>query len=123
MLPVANNGGGFTPAEVAFFTSTSAVTVTGLTVEPTASYWSTFGHGVIFTLMLVGGLGFTTLATFFLILLGQRITLSERMLMRDTIGVDPTGQSDSGVTQHHSGCTGHLRHRDGAIVVASSGAG
>ena len=91
MLPVANNGGGFTPAEVAFFTSTSAVTVTGLTVEPTASYWSTFGHGVIFILMLVGGLGFTTLATFFLILLGQRITLSERMLMRDTMGVDRLG--------------------------------
>ena len=91
MLPVANNGDGFTPAEVAFFTSTSAVTVTGLTVEPTASYWSTFGHGVIFTLMLVGGLGFTTLATFFLILLGQRITLSERMLMRDTMGVDRLG--------------------------------
>ena len=91
MFPVANNGGGFTPAEVAFFTSTSAVTVTGLTVEPTASYWSTFGHGVIFTLMLVGGLGFTTLATFFLILLGQRITLSERMLMRDTMGVDRLG--------------------------------
>ena len=77
--------------DVAFFTSTSAVTVTGLTVEDTATYWSSFGHGVIFTLMLVGGLGFTTLATFFLIVLGQRITLPERMLMRDTMGVDRLG--------------------------------
>ena len=90
-LPIANNGSGFTPLVVAFFTSTSAVTVTGLTVENTADYWSSFGHGVIFTLMLVGGLGFTTLATFFLIILGQRITLPERMLMRDTMGVDRLG--------------------------------
>ena len=80
---------GFTPLDVAFFTSTSAVTVTGLTVENTADYWNSFGHAVIFTLMLVGGLGFTSLATFFLILLGRSITLPERMLMRDTMGVDP----------------------------------
>ena len=91
-LPVANNHeSGFTPLEVAFFTATSAVTVTGLTVENTATYWSSFGHAVIFTLMLVGGLGFTTLATFFLIMIGQRVTLPERMLMRDTMGVDRMG--------------------------------
>ena len=76
---------------MSFFTAASAVTVTGLTVVDTAEYWSSFGHGVIFTLMLVGGLGFTTLATFFLIILGQRITLPERMLMRDTMGVDRLG--------------------------------
>ena len=79
---------GFTPLDVAFFTSTSSVTVTGFTVENTADYWNSFGHAVIFTLMLVGGLGFTSLATFFLILLGRSITLPERMLMRDTMGVD-----------------------------------
>ena len=92
-LPIANNleNGGFTPLEKAFFTATSAVTVTGLTVVPTATYWSSFGHAVIFALMLVGGLGFTSLATFFLIVLGQRITLPERMLMRDTMGVDRMG--------------------------------
>jgi len=54
-LPIANVKGGFTPLDVAFFTSTSAVTVTGLTVVSTTTYWSSFGHGVIFTLMLVGG--------------------------------------------------------------------
>ena len=92
-FPIANTleEGGFTPMEVAFFTATSAVTVTGLTVVDTASYWTNFGHGVIFILMLVGGLGFTTMATFLLILIGQRITLPERMLMRDTMGVDRMG--------------------------------
>ena len=90
-LPVSNTVGGFTPLIEAYFTATSAVTVTGLTVVDTPTYWSGFGKGVIFTLMLVGGLGFTSLATFFLIVLGQRITLPERMLMRDTIGVDRLG--------------------------------
>ncbi len=91
LLPLANNGDGMTPVDIAFFTSTSAVTVTGHTVVDTPTYWSDFGHGVIFALMLVGGLGFTTLATFFLIILGQRITLPERMMMRDSIGVDRLG--------------------------------
>ena len=91
-LPIANNSNGdFTPLDVAFFTSTSAVTVTGHTVENTSTYWNTFGHGVIFTLMLVGGLGFTSLATFFLIIFGQRITFPERLLMRDTMGADRMG--------------------------------
>ena len=90
-LPPSSNEPGFAPLADAFFTATSAVTVTGHTVVNTADYWTSFGHGVIFTLMLVGGLGFTTLATFFLILIGQRITLPERMLMRDTMGVDRMG--------------------------------
>ena len=93
LLPVSNNigPGAFTPIEVAFFTSVSAVTVTGHVVVNTGEYWSDFGHVVIFTLMLLGGLGFTTMATFFLIMIGQRITLPERMLMRDTIGVERLG--------------------------------
>ena len=90
-LPVSNAGGGFTSTDIAFFTSVSAVTVTGHTVVETTSYWSSFGHAVIFVLMLLGGLGFTTISTFLLIILGQRITLSERILMRDTMGVDRMG--------------------------------
>ncbi len=92
LLPISNAGEeGFTPIANAFFTATSAVTVTGHTVVNTADYWTTFGHAVIFTLMLVGGLGFTTIATFLLIIVGQHITLPERMLMRDTMGVDRMG--------------------------------
>ncbi|MQG33505.1 MAG: Trk family potassium uptake protein [SAR202 cluster bacterium] len=91
-LPVAHHGSGFTAMETAFFTSVSAVTVTGLTVVETPVYWSTFGQAVIFVLMLVGGLGFMVLSTFILLLIGQRATLEERLLtrglMRDTVGVD-----------------------------------
>ena len=91
-LPIANEVGGFTAAETAFFTSTSAVTVTGHTVVSTPDYWSPFGQAVIFFLMLVGGLGFMVVSTFLLLLIGHRSTLQERIvargLMRDTVGVD-----------------------------------
>ena len=73
------------------FTSTSAVTVTGHIVEPTSSYWTSFGQGVIFVLMLVGGLGFMTVATFLLIITGRRLGLAERILMREAMGVDRMG--------------------------------
>lgn len=94
-LPIAQNGTGFTAFEAAFFTSVSAVTVTGHTVVDTSTYWSTFGQAVIFMLMMVGGLGFMVVSTFILLLIGQRSTLQERLLtrdlMRDTVGVDQMG--------------------------------
>ena len=94
-LPIAQNGNGFTEFETAFFTSVSAVTVTGHTVVDTSTYWSTFGQAVIFMLMMVGGLGFMVVSTFILLLIGQRSTLQERLLtrdlMRDTVGVDQMG--------------------------------
>lgn len=91
LLPIANNEPGITPPIIAFFTATSAVTVTGLTLVNTAEYWSSFGQGVILALILIGGLGFMTLATFLIIVIGQRITLPERMLIRDTMGMDRLG--------------------------------
>jgi trk system potassium uptake protein TrkH len=94
-LPIAQNGTGYTSLETAFFTSVSAVTVTGHTVVNSSTYWSTFGQVIIFVLMLVGGLGFMVLSTFILLLIGQRSTLQERILtrglMRDTVGVDQMG--------------------------------
>ena len=87
-LPLANDESGFTSPVTSFFTAISAVTVTGLTVVNTSTYWSGFGQAVIFILMLVGGLGFMAVATFLLILMGQRSTLPERLVMRDTMGAD-----------------------------------
>ena len=90
-LPVATSEDGFTTLDVAFFTAVSAITVTGHTVVDTGDYWSAFGQGVIFFLMLVGGLGFMAVATFLLILIGQRSSLQERLVMRDTMGTDRMG--------------------------------
>ncbi len=88
MLPVASNEEGFTSPVTSFFTAISAVTVTGLTLVDTSTYWSDFGQGVIFFLMLVGGLGFMAVATFLLLIMGQRSTLPERMVMQDTLGAE-----------------------------------
>lgn len=91
-MPLAHDGTGFTSMETAYFTSVSAVTVTGHIVVETPEYWSSFGQAVIFGLMLVGGLGFMVVSTFILLLIGQRSTLQERILtralMRDTVGVN-----------------------------------
>ena len=91
-LPFANHQSVFTSLDISFFTAISAVTVTGHTVVPTSTYWSSFGQGIIFVLMLVGGLGFMVVSTFFLLVIGQRSTLQERMMssgfMRDTVGME-----------------------------------
>ena len=90
-LPIASVDNTHTRWEDAFFTSTSAVTVTGLTVLDTAQHWSSFGQGVIFVLMLLGGLGFMVFATFLLTIIGQRLSISDRLLIRDTLGGDRIG--------------------------------
>jgi trk system potassium uptake protein len=90
-LPISSTARVFTPLEVAFFTATSAATVTGHAANNTSTYWSHFGEGVIFFLMLIGGLSFLAFAVFILALLGQRSTLSERLVLREALGVDRMG--------------------------------
>ena len=62
MLPVSAASGKMTPFGDALFTSTSAVCVTGLVVQDTASYWSGFGQAVILVLIQIGGMGVVTVA-------------------------------------------------------------
>ena len=86
MLPMAHRGDGLTPIEDALFTATSAATVTGLVTVETASYWTVPGQAVILVLMFVGGLGIMTLASALLVLAGHRASLTQRMVMGETIG-------------------------------------
>jgi trk system potassium uptake protein TrkH len=46
-LPIATNSGKSTPFLDALFTSTSAVTVTGLSTLDVEAHWNLFGHLVI----------------------------------------------------------------------------
>ena len=92
MLPVTQDSDGeFTPLREALFTATSAVTVTGLVIQDTAVYWNRTGQTIILGLMFVGGLGFMTIGTFLLILIGQRVTLAQRLLVRESLGVNQLG--------------------------------
>jgi trk system potassium uptake protein TrkH len=60
--------------------------VTGLVVVDTGTYWSRFGQVVILLLIQLGGLGFMTSSTLFLLLLRRQATLRERILMREALG-------------------------------------
>ena len=91
LLPFASRGEGGTPFVVALFTATSAITVTGLVVEDTAFYWTRAGQVIIMGMIYLGGLGFMTIATFLLILIGQRVTLTQRLLMRENLMLDQFG--------------------------------
>ena len=53
MLPLSAAKRAWTPFSQALFTSTSAVCVTGLVVQDTGTYWSSFGQGVILLLIIV----------------------------------------------------------------------
>ena len=91
LMPFANTAGGFTPLLDALFTSTSAVTVTGLVTQHTATFWTRPGQIIIMVLMYAGGLGFMTIATFLLVLIGQRVTIAQRLAMREGLLVNQLG--------------------------------
>ena len=83
-LPVATESGTSPPFLTALFTATSAVCVTGLVVVDTATTWSLFGELVILGLIQIGGLGYMAVATLLAMLLGRRIGLRERIVLRES---------------------------------------
>ncbi len=67
------------------FTATSAVTVTGLNVVNIRESFSLIGQVIILILIQIGGLGYMTLATFFMISVGKKIGLKERMILSEAL--------------------------------------
>ena len=86
VLPVSAEGPGRADVITALFTATSAVCVTGLVVVSSADYWSPFGQLVLMGLMALGGLGIMTAGLVILVAIGRRITLNQRLIVRDTVG-------------------------------------
>lgn len=72
----------------AAFTSTSAVTVTGLGVLTTATDFSRFGQFIILVLLQVGGVGFIAFSVLLFRLVGRRVTLNERFLIQQSLGAE-----------------------------------
>ncbi|MBR6801469.1 MAG: Trk family potassium uptake protein, partial [Eubacteriaceae bacterium] len=91
MLPISTKSGIVTPFNEALFTSTSAVCVTGLVVQDTATYWSVFGQSVILVLIQIGGLGVITVAASFALLSGRKISLMQRSTMQEAIAAPKVG--------------------------------
>ncbi len=80
-LPAATADGRRAPFVDALFTATSTVCVTGLTVVPTGTYWSTLGHVIILVGIQIGGLGVMTLASLLGLAVSRRIGLTQRLLV------------------------------------------
>ncbi|WP_166168341.1 potassium transporter TrkG [Acinetobacter sp. SA01] len=70
----------------ALFTSTSAVTITGLSVVNVGDAYTTFGKVVIMLLLQSGGLGFMTFAILAALSLSSNIRLKQQMMAQETIG-------------------------------------
>ncbi|AHN22539.1 TrkH family potassium uptake protein [Lysinibacillus varians] len=82
-LPIATEDGNGLPFLNALFTATSATCVTGLIVVDTGDTFTMFGEIVILALIQIGGLGFMTFATLLFLLLGKKISLKERLLLKE----------------------------------------
>lgn len=91
MLPIATRDGRGAVFSDALFTATSAVCVTGLIVQDTATYWSAFGQAVIITLIQIGGMGVVTVAVAISLISGKQISLKQRSTMQDAISAPKVG--------------------------------
>lgn len=76
----------------AFFTSTSAVTVTGLATVDTSAYWTPAGQGIMLALVEIGGLGIVALATVLGLFIGGRLGLRTRMVAQVDMHVVNIGE-------------------------------
>jgi len=86
-LPIASLNHQSVGFHSALFTATSAVCVTGLVVVDTGTTYTLFGKMIILCLIQVGGLGFMIFATLIMIALGRRISLRNRVLIRESMNV------------------------------------
>lgn len=84
-LPVAAKSGRSVGLFDSLFTATSAVCVTGLVAVDTGTTFSVFGQVVLMALIQVGGLGFMVFATMIMVMLGRKISLKGRMLIRESM--------------------------------------
>lgn len=68
----------------ALFTSFSAVSDTGLIVLDTPNDLTMFGKIIILALLQLGGLGYMSFTTFFLITFGQKVSFRERLILAES---------------------------------------
>lgn len=90
-LPISSRSGEGTPFLTSFFTSTSAVCVTGLIKVDTHNYWSLFGQGVILGLIQVGGMGFMTICISALSITKRKIGFASRNIMQNSVAAPQLG--------------------------------
>ncbi|MCB5235592.1 TrkH family potassium uptake protein [Niallia circulans] len=75
----------------AFFTATSAMTVTGLAVVDTGTAYTIFGQSIILVLIQVGGLGIMSFAVLIFMMLGKKIGFKERVIVQQALNQTSLG--------------------------------
>lgn len=85
-LPLAHRQGETCSLLDALFLSTSATCLTGLTTVNVAEVFNLFGQVVLLGLIQAGGIGIMTAGTFFLVLTGNRLTLSHEQSIAGAFG-------------------------------------
>lgn len=75
----------------ALFTTTSAMTVTGLAVVDTGGAFTLFGEVVVMSLIQIGGLGIMSFAVLIFMMLGRKIGFKERLLLQQALNQTSVG--------------------------------
>ncbi len=86
-LPFSTVSGRSTSIIDAYFTASGATCVTGLTVVDTGSQFTFLGKLIILGLIQLGGLGYMTLSTLIVILLRQKVFISQRLAVREALNL------------------------------------
>lgn len=82
-LPISSADGQWISFVDGIFTSTSAVSTSGLIVFDTAVHFSLFGQIVILVLMQIGGIGVICLTTLVFLILGKKIKYKSRLALQE----------------------------------------
>lgn len=86
-LPISTKNGEGVSFVDALFTASSATAVTGLTTLNTQLTWSAFGNVVIISLIQIGGLGTMTIFSIGVVLLGKKVSLQQRLIIREQLNI------------------------------------
>ena len=87
VLPVSSAAHTWMKPGDALFTACSAVCITGLSVIDIGTELSRFGHSVLLVLVQLGCLGTMTVGTFFLVVIGRRLSLANEFSITNAYGV------------------------------------
>ena len=88
-LPISHRNGEWGSFVDSLFMATSAIAVTGLSVYTSVgAEYTTFGQVLFMVMMLLGGLGIITIFTFFTIIIGKKIGIMERYMLKQALNLN-----------------------------------
>lgn len=87
-LPISSTTGTSLPYIQGLFTATSAVTVTGLSINDISEVYTTFGQVIIMILIQIGGLGILTASSMVILFISGRLDYYSKKVVKEDINFD-----------------------------------